>query len=354
MGSVAWALIQRPAATPSHGGPASTGPQYSARMTPRRVIGVDMGGSKLLAGVVDRHLKVEHSEQRSLAGLDQGALLDVAVEAVQEASRRAGGVVDGAGFGIPCLMDSRTGRARMAVNLPLAEIDFGAVMHERLGIPVFVDNDANAAVLAEHMGGAAQGCSDVVMLTIGTGIGGGVIAGGELYHGSTGAGGELGHMVIDANGPRCQGNCPNRGCIEALASGTALAREARQAAAEQPDSALAQAQAEGRELAGPLVTELARGGDDAALGVLELVGTRLGVALTSLINIFNPQVVLLGGGVMAAGDLLLEPARAVVAERALPPAREEARVRSAGFGAGAGMVGAAALAWAGLAKDNRA
>ena len=155
-----------------------------------------MGGSKLLAGVVDRELNVAHRVQRNLSGLDQPALVRVAVEAVQEARGQAEGAVDAVGFGIPCLMDSRTGLARMAVNLPLADIDFAAVMHDRLGIPAFVDNDANVAVLAEHIGGAARGCSDVVMLTIGNGIGGGVIIGGELYRGATGAGAELGHMLV--------------------------------------------------------------------------------------------------------------------------------------------------------------
>jgi len=152
-------------------------------------------------------------------------------------------------------------------------------------------------------------------------------------------------MVIDMNGPPCQGNCPNRGCVEAMASGTALAREARQAAAQEPDSALARAQVDGYELTGPLVTELAHDGDAAARGVLELIGTRLGVALASLVNIFNPQVVVIGGGVMAAGDLLLEPARAVVAARALGPSREEVRIVPAALGVEAGMIGAAALAY---------
>jgi glucokinase len=321
-------------------------------MASSRVIGVDMGGSKLLAGVVDRDLDVQGTLQRRLIGLDQPSLIDLAVEAVDEARRQADGTVEAAGFGIPCLIDTRTGRARMAVNLPLAEIDFAAVMRDRLQMPVFVDNDANAAVLAEKLGGAARGCSEVVMLTIGTGIGGGVIAGGELYRGATGVGAELGHMVIDLNGPPCQGSCPNRGCIEAIASGTALAHEARQAAAEQPDSALGRAQADGQELAGPLVTELARSGDAAARSVLELVGTRLGVAVANLVNIFNPQVVVLGGGVMGAGDLLLEPVRAVVAARALPPSREEVRILPAAFGSDAGMVGAAALALVGLEKDG--
>jgi glucokinase len=277
-------------------------------MPPRRIIGVDMGGTKLLAGAVDDELSVHFRTQRSLTGLDQTQLLDVAVEAVEEVRASAEGDVAAVGFGIPSLMDSRTGMARLAVNLPLVDIRFGDVMTERLDLPVFVDNDANAAVLAEHRAGAAVGCTDVVLLTIGTGIGGGLILEGKLYRGATGAGAELGHMVIDMDGPPCQGNCPNRGCVEALASGTALAHEARLAAADNPDSGLGRALADGYDLTGPLVTELAHDGDPTAIGVLELIGTRLGVAISSFVNIFNPQVVVIGGGVMAAGDLFLNPA----------------------------------------------
>jgi glucokinase len=235
-----------------------------------------------------------------------------------------------------------------AANLPLADILFGEVMTERLGLPVFVDNDANLATLAEHRSGAAAGCTDVVMLTIGTGIGSGLILRDSLYRGAIGAGAELGHTVIDLDGPPCQGNCPGRGCIEVMASGTALAREAVRIAAQRPDSALAAALADGQALLGPLVTELAYDGDSAALEVLELIGTRLGAACASFVNAFNPQVIVIGGGVMAAGDLLLEPARAVVAARALPPARDEVRIVTAAFGVEAGMVGAAAFAFDGL------
>jgi glucokinase len=323
-------------------------------MPSRRTIGVDMGGTKLLAGAVDRDLSVHRRVQRSVGGLDQPALLDIAVEAVQEARATGGGEVHAVGFGIPSLIDQRTGRAVLAVNLPLRDIPFADVMAERLGLPVFVDNDANAAVLAEHRAGAATGYDDVVMLTIGTGIGGGLILGGEPYRGSVGAGAELGHMVIDMDGPRCQGNCPNRGCVEALASGTALAREAARIAGERRDSALARAAADGRELAGPLVTELAHDGDVAAIEALELIGTRLGVALASLVNIFNPELVVIGGGVIAAGELLLGPARAEMLRRALPPSRDEVRIVAAHFGVEAGMIGAAALAFDGLARRDRA
>jgi glucokinase len=318
-------------------------------MPGRRTIGVDMGGSKLLAGAVDAELSVHHRVQRALLGLDQSELLDVAVEAVGEVSELAGGDIDAVGFGIPALIDQRTGRAVVAVNLPLRDIVFGEVMAERLDLPVFVDNDANMTALAEHRAGAAAGSSEAVILTIGTGIGGGLILRGELYRGAIGAGAELGHMVIDMNGPPCQGNCPNHGCVEAMASGTALAREALRIAGEQPESGLARELANGNALVGPLVTELAYDGDDAAIEVIELIGTRLGVAIASYVNIFNPQVVVIGGGVMAAGDLLLEPARRTVAERALPPSKDEVRIVMAEFGVEAGMIGAAALAFDGLA-----
>lgn len=313
------------------------------------MIGVDMGGSKLLAGAVDADLSVHARTQRPLIGLDQTALLDVAVDAVEEARGLADGEVEAVGFGIPCTIDQRTGRAVQAANLPLADIMFADVMTERLGLPVFVDNDANLATLAEHQRGAAVGASEVVMLTIGTGIGSGLILRNSLYRGAIGAGAELGHTVIDLDGPPCQGNCPNYGCIEVMASGTALAREASRIAGERPGSALADALADGQPLLGPLVTELAYDGDAAALAVLELIGRRLGAALTSFVNAFNPQVIVIGGGVMAAGDLMLEPARRMVAERALPPARDEVRIVTAAFGVEAGMVGAAAFAFDRLA-----
>jgi glucokinase len=319
-------------------------------MPARRTIGVDMGGTKLLAGAVGTGLEVHHRTQRSLKGLDSAALLDAAVDAVEETRVAAGDEVAAVGFGIPSLIDQRTGRSVIAINLDLADIPFADLMAERLGLPVFVDNDANLAALAEHRAGAAQGADEAVMLTIGTGIGGGLILRGELYRGAVGSAAELGHMVIDMDGPPCQGNCPNHGCVEALASGTALEREAARIAAERPDSRLGAALAAGQPLSGPLITELAHDGDEAAIDTVALIGRRLGVAIASFVNIFNPQVVVIGGGVMAAGDLLLEPARAEMAARALPPSRDEVEIVPAHFGVEAGMIGAAALAFEGLAE----
>ena len=166
--------------------------------------------------------------------------------------------------------------AILAVNLEIADVPIRDLMTERLGLPVLIDNDANVAILAEHRFGAARGARNAVMLTIGTGIGGGLILDGRLYRGSTGAGAELGHTVIDADGPRCQGNCPNRGCVEALASGTAIAREGLAAAEAAPDSALGRALAEGVQLDGKEVTDAALAGDATARGVLEQIGEAAG------------------------------------------------------------------------------
>jgi len=314
------------------------------------VIGVDLGGTKLLAGAVDGDLGVHHRALRPALGVPAPALLDLVIDAVEEARAAASTTVQAVGFGIPCLIDQEHGMAVMAVNLPIVDVPFREIMAERLGLPVFIDNDANVAALAEHRFGAARGTRHAVMLTIGTGIGGGLILDGELFRGSTGAGAELGHMVVDLDGPRCQGNCPNHGCLEAVASGTALAREARRLGEERPDSALGAALAAGREITGLLTTELAHDGDAAAREALAVVGRRLGVGIANFVNLFNPEVVVVGGGVLAAGDLLLEPARAEVAARALRPSRDLVRIVPARFGHEAGMVGAAALAFDGLAR----
>jgi glucokinase len=307
-------------------------------------IGVDLGGTKLLAGVVDDDLRVHHRTQRLVPRGDTARLLDVVREAVEEARAAASAPVAGVGFGIACLLDRRRGVAVSSVHLPIEDVAFGDVMRERIGLPVEVDNDANAAMLAEWRAGAAQGAEDAVMLTIGTGIGGGLVVGGRLARGAIGAGAELGHVTIDFDGPPCPGNCPNRGCLEAYVSGEALARDGFAAGRREPSSGLGRALASGRRITGPLVTELAWDGDEAARAIITRCGERLGAGLASLVNIFNPTVVVIGGGVIAAGEMLLEPARASLAQRALRPARDIVELRPARFGDEAGMLGAAAMA----------
>ena len=182
-----------------------------------RVIGIDAGGTKLLAGVVDEQLGVHHRSVRLWHGTDLAGVLDTMVEAVEEA-RAADPDVEAVGCGIPALV-SADGVSHFSTHLHLEGVPFRSLLEERLDISVFVDNDANLAALAEQRAGAARGLSDVVMLTLGTGVGGGLVLDGRLYRGSRRLGAELGHMVVNMNGPPCPGNCPNRGCLEVYASG---------------------------------------------------------------------------------------------------------------------------------------
>jgi glucokinase len=303
-----------------------------------------MGGTKLLAGVVDSELNVHHRLQVPVRGLIRQDLLETVQSAVKTALSVAGGPVAAVGFGIPSLIDRRTGTSVYCNHLDLAGVPFAEVMADRLGIPCFIDNDGNLAALAEHRSGAARGTRDAIVLCLGTGIAGGMILNGALYRGAVGAGAELGHMVLDADGPPCQGNCPNHGCFEVLASGTALEREARRVGAEQPAGGLGHAVAAEVSPLGPAVTELARRGDPAACEVFEVIGRWLGVACANCVNIFDPELIVVGGGVISAGELLLGPARAEMLRRALPPSRDVVEIVAAEHGAEAGMLGAAIMA----------
>ena len=288
------------------------------------VIGVDVGGTKILAGRVTREGTVEQrreeptptaSEEGLLAGLARvvEGLLDEDVVAV--------------GFGIPSTIDQRTGTAVTSVNIPLTDVHLRTWGAEQFGVPVGVDNDANAAALAEWAAGAGRGTRHMVMLTLGTGFGGGLVLDGRLYRGAVGAAGELGHMVVEHDGLPCQGACTGRGHIEAYASG----RAADSRAAELLGAHVGPGSLVGR----------ARDGDDAAREVLADIGRYLGSAIGSLVNVFNPELVVIGGGFGTdAAELVLDPARAVVAREALPPARDLVRIVLAELGSEAGLVGA--------------
>jgi glucokinase len=308
------------------------------------VIGVDLGGTKLLAGAVGADLSVVHRTNRFVYGLSQDGLVEMIADVMDEIRDAVGAPIEAIGFGIPCTFDSRTGMAVQAVNLPFKDVPFATLMAERLGVPVVVDNDANCHTVCEARIGVAKGASEVALLTLGTGIGGGLLLRGEIYRGWINGGAEMGHMVVEINGRPCQGNCPNWGCLESVASGHALVREASLAVARRPDTALGHALEDGRELTGPLITEFAKAGDPVARGAIETIGRALGVGLSNLVNIFNPQVIVIGGGVIAAGELLLEPAREVMRQRALAPAKDVVRVEAAQLGPEAGMIGAALLA----------
>jgi glucokinase len=306
-------------------------------------IGVDLGGTKMAVGVVDDRQNVLFETVGPSVGLTEDELLAELERDIEEA-RTAWPDAAAVGLGLPCTIDRERGVAITAVNLPITDVPIRDLMSERLGgLPVFIDNDANVAALAEHRRGVAREARNVVMLTIGTGIGGGLILDGRVYRGATGAGAELGHVVVDLDGPRCQGNCPNHGCIETFASGTALARDGRAAAEGAPDSALGRALAAGGAFDGRTVSDAALAGDATALEVVAEAGRHLGAAFSSYANVFDPDVIVVGGGVMALGDLLLDPARDELRTRALPP-MNRTPVKPAELGPKAGMIGAALMA----------
>src|SRR5919108_598053 len=223
-------------------------------MADRHVVAVDLGGTKLLAGVVDREGVVVRRVVRETDVSGEDALLGQLEEAVRDVG---GDEILALGVGVPSLIDQRYGRAVASVNIPLERVDLRDELSARFGVPVRIENDANAAALAEPRLGAGRGTSHMVMLTLGTGIGGGLILGGELYRGSVGAAGELGHITLDLDGPPCQGTCPGLGHLEALASGTAADVLVAAIAARSPEGDLGRAAAEGRSVDARLAVDLA-------------------------------------------------------------------------------------------------
>ncbi len=315
------------------------------------VIGVDLGGTKLMAGLFDADDRLVARERVEVVGFDTQRLVDSLVGTVNSLAERAEETVDAVGFGVPTTIDQRTGTAVMAANLPIADLPIRDLLNERTGLAAFVDNDANVAALAEQRLGAGAGVTDdLIMVTLGTGFGGGIIAGGRIVRGAIGAGAELGHMSIDHDGPPCVApNCPGVGCIETFASGSALARDAAAYAAANPESPLGRAVAAGEPARGETVCGLAQQGDAACTAMLERLGEKLGVALANFVNIFNPGLIAVGGGLTPVLDIVLPSAQRVVVERALAPGNEYVQIVPATFGPDAGMVGAALMARDGLA-----
>ena len=309
------------------------------------ILGVDVGGTKLAVGhVVGREVVASVEHPTPLTSM--GELIAALEAGVKELSERSGPPI-AIGIGIPSQIEFATGRVISSVNIPLEGIDLRHELTEHFGVPVVIDNDANCAALAE-----AQFVSDpparfLVMLTLGTGVGGGVVIDGRIYRGATGLGAELGHSVIEKDGPECPGACPNRGCLEALCSGTALGRDALALAREKPDSPLGQALAGEEKVTADTARStvaLAQKGDRDSIALLERLGTWLGVGISNMINTFEPEFVVVGGGLCAAADLFIGVAEREARSRALPALADRVRIEVASAGPAAGMVGAGLLA----------
>jgi glucokinase len=309
--------------------------------SPGPVIGVDLGGTSVKAALVSADLELLARDASPTDVSDGDRLLDE----IEQLVRRIAGdsPVAAVGFGLPSQIDQRRGVVADSINVPITNVPFVAEMTARLSLPVKVDNDANLACLAEARIGAGKGRDNVIMLTLGTGVGGGIVFDGRLYHGATGYGGELGHMVIDENGPPCQGHCPNHGCLESLASAAGVRAAAAQIAVERPGGMLASAGAALTSVETRIVIDGALDGEQDCIDALAIVGRHLGVGIANYVNIFNPDVVVVGGGIMAAGEILLGVARDEAGRRALRPPWGEVDVVAAELGNDAGVLGAAAL-----------
>jgi glucokinase len=308
------------------------------------VLGVDVGGTKVAVAAVSG-ADVEQVVEEPTP-LDSGdAVLATIEHAFHEVADKAEQSPAAVGVGVPSQIDFATGTVKTSVNIPLAGVPLREELEGRFGVPVFVDNDANCAALAEAQLVDDAPARHLVMLTLGTGVGGGVVIDGRIFRGAHGLGAELGHFSIDANGPDCPGNCPNRGCLEAYCSGTALERDASDWGRARPGSALGRIYAaDGRVSGKSCVTAAAEEGDKDALRLLERLGTNLGVGIAGYVNIFEPDHLVIGGGLSRAADLFLDRAIDEASTRALPALWEQVSVALARGGPDAGVIGAGVLA----------
>ena len=287
-------------------------------VTASLVIGLDVGATKILSGLVDREGTVVAEHRVATPGRSQDdalAAMDAAVEGLLDDR------VAAIGYGIPANLERGTSRILRATNMLLAGVDLVGRSRERFGLPVGVENDGNVAALAEWKRGAGRSASNLVMLTLGTGVGGGIVIDDRLFRGWA----ELGHVVVQENGPPCP--CGGRGHLEALASGQAADGVARGLYGPDADARV--------------LVDRARAGEKPAVEALTRIGASLGAAIGSLVNTFDPELVVIGGGFgMDAGELVIEPAREAARREAIPPGDELLRIVPAELGAEAGLVGA--------------
>ncbi len=320
------------------------------------VLTVDIGGTKIITAIVshDGHIL---AEGRCLTLADEGAQavivrLFTAIDSLLEKNSMKPSQMGGISMAAAGAIDSDRGLITVSPNLPgWRDVPLVKMVRERYKVAGFLINDASAAALGEHRFGAGRGVNNLILLTLGTGIGGGIIINNELYLGACGSAGEIGHMVIDVNGPEC--GCGNKGCLEALASGTAVARDAIKRISQGEKSSLVEMVGSRVEnITAENIGDAARNGDSLALDVFLRAGTYLGVGMANLVNIFNPEMIILGGGMVELGDLLFGPAKRVVAEKAFPISARAVRIVEAQLGNEAGIYGAAAFAFRGQEDKN--
>jgi glucokinase len=308
------------------------------------VIGVDLGGTKIAVARL-RGRELSESTLKPTQRSSPDALIEQLADMIESCR---GDELAGVGVGVPSVVDFDSGRVVSSVNIPLADVALREVLGERIGVPVFVDNDATVAALAEaHDEDLKLIARDLVMITVGTGVGGGLVLGGRIYRGATGGAGELGHTLVgmDLSGSVAPpSKFPQPGSLEHVAAGHALDVLVAESADQHPDSALGKLRAQGEPIGGADAVRAARAGDAEAARLIELWGERLGIGIANAINTFDPEEVVIGGGAAQAGELLLDPARRVAGEYVLPGLGTRTTIRLARHGVRAGVLGAALLA----------
>ena len=308
------------------------------------VVGVDLGGTKIAFACFDGHQLAEST----IVATDTSSSEALIEQLVDGVSKCRGSELDGVGIGVPSVVEFATGRVVSSANIPLRDVPLRRALGDRLGVPVFVDNDATVAALAEaHDDDLRMVATDLVMLTIGTGVGGGLVLGGRIYRGATGGAGELGHTMVGMDMDRAvpeAGRFPQRGSLEGEAAGHAFDGLVGEYARSHPSSSLGRRLAAGEQLTGVEAVQAAHDGDVDARRMIELWGERVGIGIANAINTFDPEEVVIGGGAARAGELLLEPARRTAAAYVLPGLGSATTIRTARHGVRAGVLGAALLA----------
>lgn len=314
----------------------------------RLALGVDLGGTAVKVGVVTPEGEIigrGHVATEAARGVD--AVVANMRRAAQEAVSAAGITLQdlaGVGLGAPGICDAARGVVVTAVNLGWHSVPAARLLSDALGLPAFLENDANCAALGEQWCGAAKGSDHVILVTVGTGVGGGLILGGKIYPGATGWAGEIGHMPAVKNGPAC--NCGRFGCLETVSSATAIAVAAqREMVAGRAPFLAKLAQEQQGHVDARLVITAAQKGDQPAQAILREAGEHLGMVLAGLVSALNPELIVVGGGASRAGDFLLEPMRRVIHENAMPGPVAVSQVVTAQLGNDAGLIGAASLVW---------
>jgi glucokinase len=312
------------------------------------ILGIDLGGSKILTAVVKSEGEVLSSNESTTRATEgQDIVIQSIVDSAHSAMKQASctiSEISAIGIGAPGISNPEAGILFTSPNLPgWRNVLLRDIIQNKLDKKTFLINDANAAALGELYFGAAHGTHNFIYITLSTGIGGGIVIDGKIYTGAIGTAGEIGHMTIDDNGPLC--NCGNKGCWEALASGTALAREAKRRIKEgAKTSVLKYTEGDLEKVTAQIIHSAAEQGDKLAKDLIARTGYYVGVGVANLINIFNPELIVIGGGLSNIGDMLLKPAFKVAAERSYKEAFQAVRLVSAGLGRNSGVLGAAAFA----------